>query len=92
MFQDSLRTILLPTLNQLKIDIQKLAIDNACVSMLSRTHGQPASPTTVGKELANFVYRLNRHIKLLDEIKLTGKCNGAVGNYNAHVVTFEGVD
>jgi len=92
MFQDSLRLAMIPALTELKDKIKKLAIENSAVPMLSRTHGQPASPTTVGKELANFVYRVNRHIKALNELQLTGKCNGAVGNYNAHQVTFSGID
>jgi adenylosuccinate lyase len=56
--------------------------------MLARTHGQPASPTTMGKELANFGYRLKTQLKHLSEIKLKGKCNGAVGNFNAHIFAY----
>jgi len=58
------------------------------VPMLSRTHGQPATPTTLGKEIAIFAYRANYFLKKLKNHKLTGKCSGAVGSYNAHLVTF----
>ena len=64
----------------------------ADVPMLSRTHGQPASPTTLGKELANVVYRLERQIKQVASIELLGKINGAVGNYNAHLSAYPQVD
>lgn len=58
------------------------------IAMLSRTHGQPATPTTLGKEIAIFAYRANYFLKNLKGHKLTGKCSGAVGSYNAHLVTF----
>jgi adenylosuccinate lyase len=60
--------------------------------MLSRTHGQPASPTTLGKEMANFVYRLDRQRDQVADIRLLGKINGAVGNYNAHLTAYPGID
>lgn len=56
--------------------------------MLSRTHGQTASPTTVGKEIANFTYRLSRQTKILRKHKFAGKLNGAVGNFNAHLYAY----
>jgi adenylosuccinate lyase len=59
---------------------------NADVPMLSRTHGQPASPTTLGKEMANVAMRLQRAIENIEKVPLLGKMNGAVGNYNAHLV------
>ncbi len=62
------------------------------VPMLGRTHGQPATPTTVGKELANFVYRLKRQVKTLHEIAFLGKMNGAVGNFNAHYIAYPSID
>lgn len=62
------------------------------VPMLARTHGQPASPTTVGKELINFVARLERQIGVLKEIERTGKFNGAVGNFNAHTIAYPKLD
>ena len=60
--------------------------------MLSRTHGQTASPSTLGKEMANVAYRLRRQIKQLDSIEYLGKINGAVGNYNAHLSAYPEVD
>ena len=70
----------------------KLAKDNAEVVMLSRTHGQTASPTTLGKEMANFSYRLSRQIDQLSEVKIMGKFNGAVGNFNAHLSSYPEID
>lgn len=72
--------------------IAKLAHDYAEDSMLSRTHGQTASPTTVGKEMANVVARLRRQLKTVKEVELLGKINGAVGNYNAHLSAYPDVD
>jgi adenylosuccinate lyase len=72
--------------------IRGLAHRYADVSMLSRTHGQTASPTTLGKEMANVAYRLQRQIEQLAAVPLLGKINGAVGNYNAHLVTYPEVD
>lgn len=72
--------------------IAKLAHDYAEDSMLSRTHGQTASPTTVGKEMANVAARLRRQIKTVKEVELLGKINGAVGNYNAHLSAYPDVD
>lgn len=72
--------------------IAKLAQDYAEDSMLSRTHGQTASPTTVGKEMANVAARLRRQIKTVKEVELLGKINGAVGNYNAHLSAYPDVD
>ncbi|HSX50546.1 MAG TPA: adenylosuccinate lyase [Cellvibrio sp.] len=72
--------------------IAKLAHDYAEDSMLSRTHGQTASPTTVGKEMANVVARLRRQVKAVKEVELLGKINGAVGNYNAHLSAYPDVD
>jgi adenylosuccinate lyase len=61
-------------------------------AMLSRTHGQPASPTTVGKEMANFVYRLERQRQQVATVSIQGKMNGAVGNYNAHLAAYPHID
>src|SRR5262249_41974224 len=63
----------------------------ADLPMLSRTHGQPATPTTLGKELANFAVRLRRARTRIAEVRITGKFNGAVGNYNAHLAAYPGV-
>ncbi len=72
--------------------IRGLAHRYADVPMLSRTHGQTASPTTLGKEMANFAYRLQRQVTQLAAVPLLGKINGAVGNYNAHLTTYPEVD
>ena len=69
-----------------------MAADLADVPMLARTHGQPATPTTVGKELANFAYRMSRQRAQIDAVPILGKINGAVGNFNAHVVAYPEVD
>jgi len=72
--------------------IKSLARKYAKQPMLSRTHGQPASPTTMGKEMANTAYRLERQLKQIEQIELLGKINGAVGNYNAHYSAYPEVD
>eukprot|EP00455_Lapot_gusevi_P030786 TRINITY_DN3316_c0_g1_i1.p1 TRINITY_DN3316_c0_g1~~TRINITY_DN3316_c0_g1_i1.p1 ORF type:complete len:311 (+),score=143.07 TRINITY_DN3316_c0_g1_i1:40-972(+) len=72
--------------------IKKMAHKYADVPMLSRTHGQPATPSTIGKELANFAYRLQRQRQRTAQVELLGKINGAVGNFNAHVVAYPEVD
>jgi len=72
--------------------IASLAKDYAEIPMLSRTHGQPASPTTLGKEMANVVARLQRQQAQFDRVQLMGKINGAVGNYNAHISAYPEVD
>ena len=84
--------VLLPALEKLIARLTDLAHELADLPMLSRTHGQPASPTTVGKELANVVYRLRRAWDVLSGIELLGKINGAVGNYNAHLSAYPDVD
>ena len=84
--------VLLPLMRQIANNIRSLAVEHAAVPMLSRTHGQPASPTTLGKELANVVYRLERQFKQVESIPLLGKVNGAVGNYNAHLSAYPDVD
>ncbi|WXL27598.1 adenylosuccinate lyase [Ectopseudomonas mendocina] len=84
--------VLLPLMRQTAQAIRELAIKFADVPMLSRTHGQPASPTTLGKELANVVYRLERQIAQVAAVPLLGKINGAVGNYNAHLSAYPQID
>ena len=69
-----------------------MAHELAAVPMMSRTHGQPATPSTLGKEIANVVYRLQRQFKNLQAQEFLGKINGAVGNYNAHMVAYPDVD
>jgi adenylosuccinate lyase len=90
---DELRCDLLhPAMKRLTDAISELATTHAQVPMLSRTHGQTASPTTMGKELANFVFRLDRQQQGLAAVTLLGKMNGAVGNYNAHAAAYPDVD
>ncbi len=84
--------VLLPSLNQLIAKLTELAHDNAELPMLSRTHGQPASPTTLGKEIANVVARLQRAYKRIAAVEVLGKMNGAVGNYNAHLSAYPDFD
>ena len=90
---DRARTeVVLPALERLEQNIQGMAHEYADVPMLSRTHGQPASPTTVGKELAVTVARLRRQMEPLRSMRFLGKMNGAVGNYNAHLAAYPEVD
>ena len=91
MLKDS-RTIVLDKMQQMTDSIVDLAITHADQPMLSRTHGQTASPTTLGKEMANVAYRLARQIKQVGQVELLGKINGAVGNYNAHYAAYPDVD
>jgi adenylosuccinate lyase len=84
--------VLLPALEKLIDRLTGLAHEFAELPMLSRTHGQPASPTTVGKEIANVVYRLRRTWDAIGAIDLMGKINGAVGNYNAHLSAYPDID
>jgi adenylosuccinate lyase len=84
--------VILPALDRIVEKLAGLARDLADCAMLARTHGQPASPTTMGKELVNVAYRLTRGRERIAGVKLTGKFNGAVGNYNAHLAAYPGVD
>ncbi|MGE8497566.1 MAG: adenylosuccinate lyase, partial [Pseudomonas sp.] len=92
MLREGRDTVLLPLMRQIAGAIRELAVKFADVPMLSRTHGQPASPTTLGKELANVVYRLERQIVQIAAAPLLGKINGAVGNYNAHLSAYPRID
>ena len=84
--------VMLPALDAIIGRLSAMAHELAATPMLGHTHGQPASPTTVGKELANVVYRLKRARAGLARVKLAGKMNGAVGNYNAHLVAYPDID
>ena len=86
------RAILLPALRGIAASLQGLAHAHAAVPMLARTHGQPATPTTLGKEMANVYARLERQIAAIERVPIKGKINGAVGNYNAHVAAYPDVD
>lgn len=85
-------TVVSPTLYRLTEALSQLALAYKAVPMMSRTHGQPATPTTMGKEFANSVYRLQRQLLQLEKVEILGKINGAVGNYNAHVVAYPDVN
>ncbi|MGN5753070.1 adenylosuccinate lyase [Acinetobacter calcoaceticus] len=86
------REVLVSSMKQILNAISTLATAHAEQPMLSRTHGQTASPTTLGKEMANVAYRLARQIKQFENVELLGKINGAVGNYNAHLSAYPDVD
>ncbi|CCU72314.1 MULTISPECIES: adenylosuccinate lyase [Thalassolituus] len=84
--------VVVPMMKEVANAIRKLAHDNAELPMLSRTHGQTASPTTLGKEMANVVARLERQIRQVENVEILGKINGAVGNYNAHLSAYPSID
>jgi adenylosuccinate lyase len=92
MLVDARRDILLPALRVLTGDLRLLAHNYAALPMLARTHGQAATPTTLGKELANVVARLDRASAVFEQAVLPGKINGAVGNYNAHFAAYPAID
>ena len=92
MLNEARLSVLLPKLDDLIQKLRAMAHEHAALPMLSRTHGQTASPTTVGKELANVVARLQRQGEVLAGLPMPGKINGAVGNYNAHVASYPDID
>jgi adenylosuccinate lyase len=92
MLREARDQVLLPRLDTLISRLRALAHANAAVPMMSRTHGQPATPTTLGKEIANFVYRLSEQRTRFAAVGIAGKINGAVGNFNAHVAAYPHVD
>ncbi|EIL96180.1 adenylosuccinate lyase [Rhodanobacter thiooxydans] len=92
MLRDAREQVLLPAFDRIIAKLREMAHANAALPMLSRTHGQTASPSTLGKELANVVARLERQRKQLATLEIPGKINGAVGNYNAHVITYPEID
>jgi len=92
MLKEACDSVLLPELEKLIATMQQLAIDMADVPLLSRTHGQPASPSTMGKEWANVAYRMTRQRNQIAAVEMLGKINGAVGNYNAHMVSYPELD
>lgn len=83
---------ILPALDEIMLNLKHLAHDHADLPMMSRTHGQPATPTTVGKEIANVIARLQRQIEQLSSLPILGKLNGASGNYNAMAIAYPEVD
>lgn len=92
MLKAALDKVIVPALTHINEKLTKLAHANAALPMLSRTHGQPATPTTVGKEMANVAYRLQRACTTVKNVELLGKINGAVGNYNAHLAAYPELD
>jgi adenylosuccinate lyase len=92
MLKEARANVLLPQMGEVIESVKTLAHEYAAQPMLSRTHGQPATPTTMGKEFANVAARLERQCSQLGAVELLGKINGAVGNYNAHVVAYPEVD
>ena len=92
MLKRSRQTCLLPAMEDVMQAIAILAQEFAEIPMLSRTHGQPASPTTVGKEMANFIARLENRLRDIENCPIYGKMNGAVGNYNAHLIAYPDVN
>ena len=92
MLRDVRQSVLGPALAALRADLRRLAHACADIAMLARTHGQTATPTTLGKEVANFVARLDRQCQLFDNVEVFGKLNGAVGNFNAHLVAYPDCD
>ena len=92
MLSDARANVLLPSMRDLTGAVRALAREHAAVAMLARTHGQPASPTTVGKEMSVFAARLQRQLDAFASVRITGKFNGAVGNYNAHLAACPDVD
>ncbi|WP_303908706.1 adenylosuccinate lyase [Thiohalomonas denitrificans] len=92
MLREARTQVVMPMLDEVIDAIRDRAHQFAELPMLSRTHGQPASPTTLGKEMANVVYRLRRQAEQLKSVPMLGKINGATGNYNAHLATYPEVD
>jgi len=92
MLRDAREHVLLPEVDKTTGKLRELAHANADMPMLSRTHGQTASPTTLGKEMANVVARLQRQRAQLAAIEIPGKINGAVGNFNAHAIAYPEID
>jgi len=92
MLKEGRDDVVLPYMRKVAEAIRSIAHEQAELPMLSRTHGQTASPTTLGKEMANVVARLERQIKQIENVEILGKINGAVGNYNAHLSAYPQID
>ncbi|KAK6227867.1 hypothetical protein SCA6_000207 [Theobroma cacao] len=92
MLKEAMTKVMLPTMDKLIEAICEMAKANASIPMLSRTHGQPASPTTLGKEMAIFAVRLSRERQEISQVEMMGKFAGAVGNYNAHLVAYPNIN
>lgn len=92
MEKELINDVFIPNVDKLEKILEEKVKEYANISMLSHTHGQNATPTTVGKEISIFVYRINRILNKLKQEKLTGKFNGTVGNFNAHIVSYSNVN
>lgn len=92
MLNEAREQLILPYCDQLISELKRLAIELKSVPMMARTHGQPASPTTMGKEMANVMLRLKRQRQQISQVEILGKINGAVGNYNAHLSAYPDLD
>ncbi|MCF2950246.1 adenylosuccinate lyase [Paraglaciecola aquimarina] len=92
MLTEARDSVILPYCNKLVAELKRLAIELKSVPMMARTHGQPASPTTMGKEMANVMIRLQRQTDQIAQVQMLGKINGAVGNYNAHLSAYPELD
>lgn len=92
MLQTARQNVVLTCWRKIIDDIKTLAMEYCDIPLLARTHGQPATPSTIGKELANVVYRMERQFCQLANVEIMGKMNGAVGNYNAHIIAYPEVD
>ncbi|MCP3871673.1 MAG: adenylosuccinate lyase [Desulfobacteraceae bacterium] len=86
------KEITVDLLNQLVVDIEQKALQYKSKPMMSRTHGQPATPTTVGKEFVNFAWRIKQEVQIIDQSKVQAKINGATGNFNAHYFVYPQID
>ncbi|MFB9215094.1 adenylosuccinate lyase [Vibrio sinaloensis] len=92
MLKEARETVILPEIRNLIDAIKALAVEYRDIPLLSRTHGQPASPSTMGKEMANVAYRMERQFKQIENVEILAKINGAVGNYNAHLSAYPELD
>lgn len=92
MLNEAREEVLLPLIDEISGALRQLAAAHAGTGMLSRTHGQPATPTTLGKEVTNVLHRLQRQHEKVQAVAILGKMNGAVGNYNAHLAAYPGLD
>jgi adenylosuccinate lyase len=92
MLSGAIREVWRPAADEVVALVEELARSTRAIPLLSRTHGQPATPTTFGKEMAVFVLRWRRQLEHVDRVAYLGKCNGATGTYGAHVVAYPGVD
>lgn len=92
MLQTARKEVLLPQWRQMIDKVKTMAQEYRLLPLLSRTHGQPATPSTIGKEFANVAYRMERQYRQLEQVEILGKINGAVGNYNAHIAAYPEVN